>query len=154
MFKVLINCAICATMLLGGNMQTKSIQEYLISSAQACIVVDKSYYNVEDLKELNDVLNDMLHDSHTMPAFGVSIHTETLKAMQKGVWLKLQYNGTQYVLDMPFDELLIKVQPDFRGFNIIRGNKGIYDGRCYYIDLVNNTMQPLYDFVTSKFNKV
>jgi hypothetical protein len=93
----------------------------------------------------------MLQDSHTMPAFGVSIHTETLKAIKNGVWLKLQYNGTQEVDGMPFDELLIEVNPEFSGFNIIRGNKGIYEGRCFYIDLDNITMELLYDFVIENY---
>ena len=92
-------------------------------------------------------MEDMLKDSHTMPAFGISIHVETLKAIQKGVWLKLQYNGTQVVDEMPFDELLIEVNPEFSGFNIIRGNRGIYEGRCYYIDLIDKNMKTLYDFI-------
>ena len=147
MFKVLINCIICVTMLLGGNMETKTIQQYLSSSNQAQFIIDNDYYKVSEIDDLNNVLNDMLQDSRTMPAFGVSIHTETLKAIQNGIWLKLQYNGTQYVSDMPFDELLIEINPNFSGFNIIRGNKGIYEGRCYYIDLTTNTMQSLYDWI-------
>ncbi len=151
MFNVLISCCICATMLMGGNMEVRNVQQYLTSSEQAYIVVDNKYNKVDDLDELNNVLNDMLNNSRTMPAFGVSIHTETLQAIKQGVWLKLQYNGTQYVDDMPFDELIIEVNPEFSGFNIIRGNKGIYDGRCYYIDLDNTTMQPLYNFVTLNY---
>lgn len=153
MFKTLIGCCVCATMLLGGNMETKTIQEYLTSSNQAQVVVDNVYYNVDNLTQLNVVLNEILQDSHTMPAFGVSIHNETLNAIRHGVWLKLQYNETKQIDDMPFDELLIEINKEFTGFNIIRGNKGIYEGRCYYIDLIGNTMQPLYEFV-NRFDKV
>ncbi len=150
MFKVLLSGVICATMLAGGNMQYNSIQQYIISPAQAVVIVDNDYNKVADINELSIVLGEMLTDSRTMPAFGVSIHTETLKAIQNGVWLKLQYNGTQCVDDMPFDELLIEVNPEFGGFNIIRGNRGIYEGRCYYIDLVDRTMKILYEFILSK----
>ena len=129
-------------------METKTIQQYLTSSSQAQVIINNEYKAVDDINELNSVLNNMLENSHTMPAFGVSIHSETLKALQSGVWLKLQYNGTQTIDEMSFDELLIEVNPDFNGFNIIRGNRGIYEGRCFYIDLIDTTMQPLYDVLT------
>lgn len=150
MLKGLLSGIVCVTMLLGGNMQKQSVQEYLSSPSRAVVIVDGDYNNIEKLDELKDVVSSMLEDSHTMPAFGVSIHTETLKAIQKGVWLKLQYNGTQVVDEMMFDELLIEVNPEFSGFNIIRGNRGIYEGRCYYIDLTNSSMKELYDFILSK----
>ena len=134
---------------MGGNMEVKTIQQHLTTCDKAQIIIDNNYYDVDDLIELNLVLDEMLQGSHNMPAFGVSIHTETLKAIKKGTWLKLQYNGTQVVDDMPFDELLIEINPEFQGFNIIRGNKGIYEGRCYYIDLLYSTMKPLYDYVNA-----
>lgn len=151
MFKTLICTCMCATMLLGGNVENKDIKSYITNSDKAKIIIDGQYIMVENTEKLNQILNNMLSNSHTVPALGVSLHAETLKAMQTGVWLKLQYNGTQVVDDMPFDELLIEVNPDFNGFNIIRGNRGIYEGRCYYIDLVNNTMKPLYDFITMNY---
>lgn len=147
MFKTLLSGIVCVTMLMGGNMQKQTIQEYLNSFNQAIVIVDNNYVKVEDVDTLNNVINEMIKDSHTMPAFGVSIHTETLKAIQSGIWLKLQYNGTQMVDDMPFDELLIEINPEFSGFNIIRGNRGIYDGRCFYIDLIDGDMKQLYDFI-------
>ena len=153
MFNIFVNCCLCATMLLGENMEVKNIQEYLTLSNQVQVIIDNNYYNVDNLKELNMVVKDMLNDSHTMPAFGVSIHTETLSAIKTGVWLKLQYNGTQDVDGMMFDELLIQINPDFTGFNIIRGNRGIYEGRCFYIDLIGNTMKQLYDFINLTFLK-
>lgn len=149
MFNILINCCLCATMLVGGNMQINNIQNYLVNSNQAYLIVDNNYIYVEDMEGLNKKINQMLDDSYTMPAFGVSIHTETLKAMQNDVWLKLQYAQTNYVDDMPFDELLIEVNPEFEGFNVIRGNKGIYEGRCFYINLDNNTMEQLNDHIES-----
>lgn len=151
MFNILINCCLCATMLMGGNMKTKNIQHYLINSSQAQIIIDNNYCSTDNLQQLNLVIKDMLQDSHEMPALGVAIHTEILKNIKQGVWLKLQYNGTQYVNDMPFDELLIEVDSDFGGFNIIRGNKGIYDGRCFYVDLVGNSMKLLYDFINLNY---
>lgn len=128
-------------------MEVKTIQQSLANSNQVYVIENGDYYKIDNLENFNNVINNMLSSSHTMPAFGVSIHTETLKSIKTGVWLKLQYSTTQQVDDMIFDELLIEVNPTFQGFNIIRGNKGIYEGRCYYIDLIDNTMKSLYDYL-------
>ena len=148
MFKILLNSVLCVTMLLGGNMKQKTIQQYLSSSNQAKVIVDGEFNEVRDTQKLNNILSDMLKDGHEMPAFGVSIHTETLKAINNGVWLRLQYNGTQVVDEMNFDELLIQVEPNYTGFNIIRGNRGIYEGRCYYVDLMQKDMSILYKYLS------
>lgn len=150
MLKTLISCCVCATMILGGSMQTKNINQCICESAKAQVIINGEYAEIENINQLNNILNNMLNNSHVLPALGVSIHHEILSALQSGVWLKLQYNGTQTVDDMPFDELLIEVNPNFNGFNVIRGNSGIYEGRCYYIDLLNNSMQALYQFLTQQ----
>lgn len=148
MISFFVDCFVCGTMILGANMEVKNINSYVCNARQAQVVTDGKYYQIEDMQNLNNVLSQMLQGSHQMPALGVSIHTETIMAINKGVWLRLQYNGTQQVEDMPFDELLIEINPELSGFNIIRGNKGIYDGRCYYIDLNNSTMKILSDYIT------
>ncbi|MBQ7880561.1 MAG: hypothetical protein IJ358_01800 [Clostridia bacterium] len=147
MVKIWLNCIICATILLDGGMETKTIQQYLLGYNQVEIVVNNECKTVEDIEKLNITLNKMLKDSRVMPAFGVSIHNETINAMQKGVWLRLSYDETKWVNGMNFDTLLINVEPKYSGFNIIRRNDGLYEGRCYYIDLANSTMQPLYDLI-------
>ncbi len=133
--------------MLGGNMGPTTVQQYLTSSEVAQIIVENNYYEINECEILNNQLSNMLQDSRVMPAFGVSIHQYTLDDMKNGVWLKLSYNGEQWVDEMPFDELLIKVDKAYSGFNIIRGNKGIYEGRCYYINLVDTTMKDLYNFI-------
>ena len=148
MFKILLNSILYVTMLLGGNMKQKTIQQYLSSTSQAQVIIDGEFNEVRDTQKLNNILSDMLKDSHEMPAFGVSVHTETLKVINNGVWLRLQYNGTQVVDEMNFDELLIQVEPNYTGFNIIRGNRGIYEGRCYYIDLIQKDMSMLYNYLS------
>jgi len=117
------------------------------------VVIDDNIntFEKEDDKynEIIDQLNDMLEGSHEMPAFGVSLDNETKQAKKKGVWIELKYSATYTHNEMPFDTLLIEVQKDWTGFNIYRGNKGKYEGRCFYIDLVNNSMNNLYDTLVS-----
>ena len=96
---------------------------------------------------IKNVILDMMKGSHEMPAFGVSLHNETLSAMNDGVWVELKYNKTYTHNDMPFDALLISVKPEDSGFNIIRNQNGRYEGRCFYISLESN-MQSLYEYLT------
>ena len=92
--------------------------------------------------------NEMLKDSHPMPAFGVSINNYTLKEMQRGLWAEFVFGKTYEYNGMPFEKLLVNVNGDFCGFNIIRYNTAHgYDGRCYYIDLVNKNMSSFYDLL-------
>lgn len=89
---------------------------------------------------------DMLSSSRQMPAYGVSLHGETVKALKEGVWVEFGFDKSYSNSGMPFEKLLVSVVPEFTGFNIIRYNKKAgYDGRCFYFDLVNNDMSQLYD---------
>ena len=69
-----------------------------------------------------------------MPALSVAIDDIVKKDINRGVWMSIKYPKQQIVNEMPFDELLIKIDKNYLGFNIIRGNKGVYDGRCFYLD--------------------
>ena len=37
--------------------------------------------------------NSMLYGAHQMPAFGVSLHRETVKALKSGVWAEFTFDG-------------------------------------------------------------
>jgi hypothetical protein len=71
------------------------------------------------------------------------------EAMKNNVWLELEFDKTIEYNQMPFDTILIEVNSEYAGFNLMRGNKGEYDGRCYYVDLDGN-MSKLYDFVVNE----
>lgn len=108
----------------------------------------------KDLEKFNEIFSSSLENSRSMPAFGVSLHEETIKAMKEGIWVKFIFNETRIENRMPFDELLIHVEKDNYGLNIIRGNNGKYEGRCFYLDLDKN-LNELYNFLSSfaNFNK-
>ena len=86
----------------------------------------------------------MLTNSHEMPALGVSLDNETRNELKNGLWLEFNYKTTQTYNEMPFDSLLIKVEPDNSGFNVLRKHDNLYEGRCYYINLDCN-MSALYN---------
>ena len=55
--------------------------------------------------------------------------------------------------EMLFSKLLINVNKDWTGFNIIRYYNGCYDGRCYYVDLIDANMENLYKTILFIVNK-
>jgi len=100
-------------------------------------------------EKFNDICaewNAMLEGAHIMPAFGVSLHDETVKQVKKGVWAEFEFDGEYSSDGMPYEKLLVAVNPDWCGFNIVRytASRG-YDGRCFYYDLVGKTMKDFYN---------
>lgn len=99
-----------------------------------------------DLEKIDDIFKRALVSSRPMPALGVSLHDETMQDVQKGIWIRFSFGETLEIDGLSFDQLLIKIKQDMYGFNIIRGNNGKYDGRCFYIDIKNN-LDELYNFL-------
>ena len=75
------------------------------------------------------------------------LDNETREAIKTGLWIELIYSNTQEYNEMPFDTLLIQVEKDYTGFNIIRKHNDKYEGRCFYLAL-NGDMSKLYDILT------
>lgn len=88
---------------------------------------------------------NLLQGSHQMPAYGVSLDRETRKELSRGLWAEFEFDALSECNGLPFEKLLVSVAPDYYGFNIVRFNsKAGYDGRCFYIDLVNKNMSEFY----------
>lgn len=102
----------------------------------------------DEFDKFENLFSDALENSRQTPAYGVSIHDLTIKEMKSGIWLRFKFEQTIYKSQMPFDELLMKIDKNSYGVNIIRGNNGRYEGRCYYLELENN-FDNLYDFITT-----
>lgn len=128
------------------------IDEYLGYINKIDIIVDgeRKTYLISD-NEFRLTLSEMgyiLGGCHDMPAFGVSIHNETIGAMKKSVWVEFFFPDTMTHNEMPFDSWLVQVEKDFTGFNIIRKYQEKYDGRCFYIRLVNGkSLEGLYRLI-------
>lgn len=79
-------------------------------------------------------LRDLFLSARLMPAFGVSLHDETTKELQKDVWLKINFSKIVEKNGLPFSSLLFKLE-EVQGFNLIRLYNDRFDGRCLYLDL-------------------
>lgn len=101
----------------------------------------------EQFAAVTGALEKINADGYEMPALGVSVDSLTKNEMKKGVWLRFVFGGRREHNGMPFDALLIKIEPNFRGYNIERQNGGIYGGRCFYFNLNSGDMSALSDTV-------
>lgn len=98
--------------------------------------------------KIQDLFYLAIKDARSMPAFGVAFNDLVKKEIQEGIWISIKFDKLETVNGMPFDELLVKIDKGWYGFNLIRGIKNKYDGRCFYLDLNNNNLDSLYDYIS------
>lgn len=128
------------------------IDDYLEYINKINIIKDgkKTTYLISD-NDFRLVISEMeylLSDCHDMPAFGVSLHEETAKAMKEGYWVEFCFPETMEHNELPFDGWLIEVEKDFTGFNIIRKCQNRYEGRCFYMRLMGGkNLTSLYQMI-------
>jgi len=137
----------------GGSIDNvESVTHYFDNIASMEITIDNMLTSIqkgeEKFESILTQLKETTKHSHDMPAFGVSIDDLTRDEMKTGLWLELKFDKTQTFNDMPFDSLLIKLEKDCYGFNLIRCHKGKYEGRCFYLSLTKS-MNELYREINS-----
>lgn len=143
-------------MIQGKNTITyNNLEEVFADSYQIDLLINNEKYeydnNDQEYYKILVLFDEMLTGSRQVPALGVSLDNETRKAIKNGVWLEFNYDITRYNNDLPFDSLLIEVNQNYGGFNIIRKYNNKYEGRCFYINLENNSrMNKLYNYLTDK----
>ena len=103
----------------------------------------------DEQAKLEEQVFQLFENSHTMPAFGVMFDEMYREEIQNGKFVSLKFGRVLEVNELSFDELVFRVEPDFYGFNLYRGVRGIFQGRCIYIDLVDKNMQELFDFINN-----
>ena len=96
--------------------------------------------NIKSIKKENDKfekltnnIEELFNISRLEPAFGVSLDDETKKALNEDSWLKIKFDKQMIVNDLPFESLLIKLEDNVFGTNLIRENNKDYFGRCIYL---------------------
>ena len=91
----------------------------------------------------------ILYNSYQVPALGVSLDEMVKEERKKDLWVEFNFNDLGYNSEMPFEALLVKIENDAKGFNVIRKYDGKYDGRNFYINLVGSNMSDLYMYLLS-----
>lgn len=101
-----------------------------------------------DNPQFKQVLTEVCDKAYFSPALAIAKNADVYTRIRKGIWLELRYNSMQNYADMEFDRLLIEIKPNMYGFNIIRGIGDLYEGRCYYLNLSDDSTK-LYKFLKS-----
>jgi len=94
--------------------------------------------NSDEFHKIKNNLLLIFSNSRLMPAFGVSLHKETLNELKSGAWLQINFSQPQTKNGLPFNALLFKLE-ETKGFNLIRLFDGKYEGRCLFLDLDQQT---------------
>ena len=82
------------------------------------------------------LVKTLFQNSRLMPAFGVSLHDETLNALNDGTWLQINFEKPLNENGLPFESLLFKLEKT-GGINLIRKHNNRYEGRCVFLDFNN-----------------
>jgi len=155
MFNLILNTLLCCSFIFNFNTNIEyiSIRKYFFQTNNIQIVYDSKYVDVDNyyLVKIKNSLKTITDNSHEMPAFAVSLHEETESRMKDGIWLIFKYDTAKIHNGLPFNELVIEVNSDYTGFNIIRKYNDRYDGRCFYLNLENN-MSELYHTILNILN--
>lgn len=140
----------------GGTMQSaEKVQLPIKEIIQHCQSVNVVYNGVQnklpkqDMQSTVSVFCEMIDDAYEMPAFGVAINNEVEEHKKHGVFVEFCFNDLTEHNGMPFYKLLVEVNAEYSGFNIIRYYDAGYNGRCFYINLNNGTMKNLYNHILS-----
>ena len=107
------------------------------------------YLSENDQSQIDQLFSDAIEKSYSMPAFAVSIDNLTKESMKSGLWIEFVFDKTMAASEMPFDSLLVNITQSQYGINLIRGNDGVYEGRCFYLDLNGNNLDKLYDYLSN-----
>ena len=134
-----------------ADVNQNCLRDYIATSSYAIVYCDgeSEKLNKKQSQQVVGEFLDLISDAHEMPAFGVALNDEVVEQKNKGVFVEfcfddiLEYNG------MTFSKLLVEVNSEFGGFNLIRYTNGEYSGRCFYISLENKTMKNFYEYIIS-----
>ena len=83
-------------------------------------------------------LEQLFSTSLVMPAFGVSLHNETIEEIKKDYWLQINFSEELVKNGLNFNSLLFKLE-ETSGVNLIRNYNNLYEGRCIYLNLDEET---------------
>ncbi|MBQ3494819.1 MAG: hypothetical protein IJA69_05320 [Clostridia bacterium] len=103
----------------------------------------------QESKQVVEDFSKLIEDGYEMPAFGVALNNEVEQQKNVKTFVEFCFDDIYEHNDMPFCKLLVEVESEFCGFNIIRYNDAQYGGRCFYINLKDKTMAGFYENVVN-----
>ena len=93
----------------------------------------------EDKADIQKELIKYLENSYDSPALAVTFPEFYKEMLKDGYFLNFKFDKHYEFNGLPFDEVTIKVEDNAYGFNIFRGENGVFQGRCIYINTENSS---------------
>lgn len=100
----------------------------------------------DEQQSLQEQVAALFEDSRTVPAFGVVFDEMYKEEIKSGTYISLRFPQIMEVNELPFDELVFKIESDWTGVNLYRGINGVFNGRCIYLDF-DKDMSEIHDFI-------
>ena len=149
MFLIFVSIMVSSFPFVGGNdlTQENKFLEKPGTIQSINIYNDGSVINLARNNEIVNAFKSLLEGAHEMPALGVALHDEIIESLTRGLWVEFVFGESCCHNGLPYEKLLINIEKEFTGFNIIRYINGVYDGRCFYVDLINKDMTDFYGVV-------
>lgn len=118
----------------------------LISNGQVIEITD------DEKADLQEEIIKYLEGAYDSPALAVTFPELYEKMIKEGYYLNFKFDAHYEFNGLPFDEVTVKVDKDAYGFNIFRGENGVFQGRCIYIN-TKNSSTPLYNLIERIVNE-
>lgn len=120
-----------------------------VSSSSVIVNGNEIVLSEEQQETLEQQVLNMLEHAHTLPAFGVVFNEMYQEIIKEGNFVSLKFDKVMELNELPFDEIVFKVDSQAQGFDMMRGIKGVFQGRCVHIDLLGNNMEQLQETIDS-----
>ncbi len=105
----------------------------------------------EEKADIQEEFINYMENAIETPALAVTFPELYNKMLNEGYFLNFKFDCHFEINGLPFDELTIQIGENDQGFNIFRGNKGVFQGRCFYVNTENSSSK-LYEVIDKIVN--
>lgn len=120
----------------------------IFSYGQMNLIYNNQVIEITD-EEKADIQGEIikyLENAYDSPALAVTFPEFYKEMLKDGYFLNFKFNKHYEFNGLPFDELTIKIEDNAYGFNVFRGENGVFQGRCIYVNTENSSSE-LYKIV-------
>lgn len=120
----------------------------IFSYGQMNLIYNNQVIEITD-EEKADIQGEIikyLENAYDSPALAVTFPEFYKEMLKDGYFLNFKFDKHYEFNGLPFDELTIKIEDNAYGFNVFRGENGVFQGRCIYVNTENSSSE-LYKIV-------
>ena len=113
----------------------------IFSYGQMNLIYNNEIIEISD-EEKADIQSEIikyLENAYDSPALAVTFPELYKEMLKDGYFLNFKFDAHYEFNGLPFDEITIKIEDNAYGFNIFRGENGVFQGRCIYINTENSS---------------